>query len=40
MLQRIEVKETLMDECTDMSIPNNNGLCATSVYDTDECNVS
>ncbi|XP_065203065.1 atrial natriuretic peptide-converting enzyme-like [Planococcus citri] len=38
MLQRIEVRETAMDNCADISITSGNTLCAGSTFDPSECN--
>ena len=40
VLQRIEIKETQMDSCAEMSIMMHNGLCASSAFDIEECSVS
>lgn len=40
MLQRIEVRETAIDNCADISIMSGNTLCAGSTFDPSECNVS
>ncbi|CAH1713307.1 atrial natriuretic peptide-converting enzyme-like [Aphis gossypii] len=36
-LQRIEVKESSMDSCTNISITTANGLCYDSIYDHNDC---
>lgn len=36
-LQRIEVKESSMDSCTNISITTVNGLCYDSIYDHNDC---
>lgn len=39
LLHRIEINETSVDNCEDMSIMMHNGLCAASAYGLDDCSV-